>query len=195
MNKFMVLSLPRSRSFWLSHFLSHGAYECAHDLLVSCGSIEEFANKLASYDGTCETAAMVGWRLIVHRWPQMRLVVVKRPIDEVIDSILEQGFQVERSFLEEREHMLDSLSSLPGVKTYSFASLEEQSTCKEIFEFCLQEPFDLQWWEELRNIDLQIDFKARVQLIGANALALNALHAEVLLESSKLESKSCPNLN
>lgn len=195
MAKFMVLSLPRSRSCWLSYFLSYRAQECGHDLLVHCGSIGEFEKSLASYDGSCETAAMVGWKIIKQRYPQMRMVVVKRPVEEVLKSLSDKGYNVDPEFLMGRAHMLDAVSNLPGVLTVNYCDLALESTCKEVFEFCLRQAHDHEWWEELDGRNIQIDLKTRFEIIQENAQQLEALNVEVFTELAKLGSQTCLHLN
>ena len=38
--------------------------------------------------------------------------------------------------------------------------LGEMETCKRIFEFCLDEPFDRAWWQHYRDRNLQCDVRA-----------------------------------
>ena len=71
--KFLILSLPRSRSKWLSCFLSPPGRDCGHDLIVGCGSLADFSKALALRVGSCETGAMVGWKLVRQVMPEVRL--------------------------------------------------------------------------------------------------------------------------
>lgn len=195
MTKFMVMSLPRSRSTWMSYYLAYRGTQVGHDLLVECGSIWQFEDALRQCDGTCETAAMVGWKLIVQKHPLMRLVVVKRPHEEVVKSLATKGFVVDPQFIEDRAHMLDAVSNLPGVLTFTYEQLNEESACKEIFEFCLRVPFDYAWWDDLRRKDIQIDLKERFARLQENSVALANLNAEVLSETTKLGAAECLHLN
>lgn len=195
MAQFMVLSLPRSRSTWLSYFLSYRANQCAHDLLVHCGSISDFDRSLAGYNGSCETAAMVGWKLIVEKYPKMRLVVVKRPPEEVVKSLAEHGFFIDPEFIEARDAMLDAVSNLPGVLTIQYSDLEQEATCKEVFEFCLCTPHDSEWWQELDARNIQIDMKQRYLVLQENAESLERLNLEVIAETAKLGARECLHLN
>lgn len=195
MAKFMILSLPRSRSFWLSHFLSYQDREIGHDLLVESTSIAHFVSQLKYVDGACETAAMVGWKLLVERMGGLRYVVIKRPLVEVVESLRRKGIACAPGFLEQREAMLDAFSQVRGVRTYSYSDLEHEWACKEIFEFCLQLDWDYTWWKQLDEINVQIDFLARLDRINSNAKALDALNSEVLFETSKLGGSSCLHLN
>ena len=125
----------------------------------------------------------------------MRLVVVKRPMQEVVKSLAAKGFMVDPEFIEARACMLDAISNLPGVKTFTYEELEEERACKEIFEFCLRRPFDYEWWDEMRRKDIQIDLKTRFEILQENADALANLHLEVVAATAKLGSATCLHLN
>src|SRR6185503_11458650 len=77
---FVLFSLPRSRSAWLSVLLSRPGALVGHDIGIGCAQPEDFAQRLRSdLAGTCETGAAFAWRLI--RWlvPDARFAVVRRP--------------------------------------------------------------------------------------------------------------------
>jgi len=195
MAEYIVMSLPRSRSFWMSNFLSYRTKECAHDLLVECRSVNEFETKFKSYDGSCETAAMVGWKLLVHRFPKLRIVVIKRPVEQVVQSVRNLGYIIDEQFLIGRDLMLDAVSNLPGTMTVEYDALEDEKTCASIFEFCNRVPHDHEWWSELSRMNLQIDFAQRVQLIQESADALENLNIEVNAAVKKLGAETCLHLN
>src|ERR1700739_4123082 len=99
MQKFIIFSLPRSRSFWLSKFLSFGEPRVGHDLAIRCASIEDFVEQLAQVDGTIETGAVLGWRGVRKVLPKARLLVRRRPLVQVGRSLVNQGLQFDHSDL------------------------------------------------------------------------------------------------
>ncbi len=68
---FIVLSLPRSRSTWLSLFLSHEA-QIGHDIGADCSSVAEFMSSIGA--GTCETGAAFAWPLIKRLSPDIKVI-------------------------------------------------------------------------------------------------------------------------
>ena len=100
---FIVVSLPRSRSAWMAHFLAFGGrYAVGHDTLVECNSIAQFISGFRLMAGTCETGAVLGWRIIRQVMPEVKLVTVRRPVHEVAASFARFGIPVDEKELEAR---------------------------------------------------------------------------------------------
>lgn len=193
--KFIILSLPRSRSKWLSEFLSQGDKKCGHDLIVNCSSVADFSNALSGVIGSCETGAMVGWKLIRQLMPEVRLLVVRRPVGQVLDSFRRLGFEIDGGLLEERAAMLDACSRAEGVTTYSFSSLKSFWTCKDLFERCLDVGLEEDWWSFMSTQNIQIDIQARAREIEANRAGLDSFSGEVLAAVAKLGAARPLGLN
>jgi hypothetical protein len=195
---FFVLSLPRSRSRWLATFLSYEGLDCGHDLAVECGSIGDFENALAGRVGTVETGAIAGWRLLIDRYPQAKLVVVTRPIGEIVDSFSRAGFGVPSGTMTElnvRAEMLRGVAQLPGVLAVTFDELRLMSVCKAIFEHTLELEFDYTWWDSLKDTNIQVDMPQRLRQLQQNAPRLAALKAEIERETAKLGDMRGRNWN
>lgn len=79
--RFLVLSLPRSRSAWLATFL-----EAWHEPLLGCRSIVEMCQKVGR-DGACDTGAVYFLKEIRAIWPEVPVVVVHRSAADVMDSL------------------------------------------------------------------------------------------------------------
>lgn len=183
---FIIFSLPRSRSAWLAWYLSYPPAEVGHDLLVGCRSVSDFETQLAMLRGTVETGAMLGWRLIKHRLPHAKLLIVLRPIAEVHDSFRKLGFEIEPGELEFRAELLTQLSLEPGVDTITFEDLDDPVCCQWLFETLLEEEWDRAWYYKARAVNIQIDFPARLAVLQSRRPALEALKAEVQTETRKI---------
>ncbi len=196
---FFIVSLPRSRSCWLSTFLSYQTSSisrvCGHDLLVRCKSISEFREQVAEVDGTCETAIIEGWKIMRDLWPKSRVVVIHRDLVSIVQSCRKLGLEPNLEQLIERKEMLDMLANAPGVKSYQFEQLEDPAICKEIFEFCLKLEFDVNWWSLLQSKNIQINMPLRLQEIQSRYEDLRSLRLEVLAASSKLGNAGCLGLH
>jgi hypothetical protein len=178
---FIIFSLPRSRSAWLARFLSYKNYRCGHDIAPQCTTVKEFVDLLCSgYCGTAETGAIVGWRAILRLLPDVRIVVICRRVQEVFDSLARFGVGSPALMNEliARSAMLDRLSAQPNVRTFSFSELNEIRVCQRLFEFCLGEPFDWEWWESLANVNVQVEVAERVKYLADNHVRIEALKAD-----------------
>jgi hypothetical protein len=168
---FIVFSLPRSRSAWMSRFLSYGGARCGHDLAPRCATVKEFTDLLGTeYQGTAETGAIIGWRAIRHLVPDLKIVVVRRRVQDVYDSLATFGLGSPHLMnqLIERAAMLDYVSGLVGVRTFTFDGLQREFICRDLFEFCLGTPFDRDWWKSLEDVDVQINVPEFVQYLIDN---------------------------
>lgn len=195
MVKFIILSLPRSRSAWLASWFCHsGRNKVAHDIAARVDNVGNFFSALAQCDGSVETGAVIGWRLIKERLPKTKLVVIKRPIGEVAHSLAKFGMEGDEVLaqLSEREAMLDTVSSLPDVETLEFADLTIKACGAWLWTHCLAEPFDEAWWDECVQRNIQVNMKEQLFLLRARTSELAKFRAEVL----DLQAASpCPPLN
>lgn len=184
---FVVFSLPRSRSTWLSVFLGAPGRRVGHDIGVDCATPEEFVAPLSdgSLAGTCETGAAFAWRLIREALPTVTFGVVKRPVDEVCGSLERLGFQGVRPEIEQRAAQLEEISAQPGTMTIDYAELGRVSACAGLFAHCTRRPLDLGWWQQMESVNVQIDIRRQVEKLAANAERIEALKAEVARRLAK----------
>jgi hypothetical protein len=101
--------------------------------------------------GTCETAAMPFWRLLLRYQPDIRIVTVRRPIMDVLASVMRavpdaDPLTVER-VLRTADRKLDQIEArVPGVLSVQFEDLADEATCARVFEHCLPYPHDHEHW-------------------------------------------------
>lgn len=161
MSPFVVFSLPRSRSFWLSRFLTSSSWSCGHDEIVRFRGLDDIRSWLdQDYVGSVETAGASFWRLLAKYRPDTRVVVVLRPREEVLASFAK--FDLPFNFprlsrdlfaLEVKLHQI--IRRLPNVMVVHFADLVREEVCASLYEFCLQEPHQSSRWRSLNDINLQ----------------------------------------
>lgn len=177
---FFILTLPRSRSKWLSVFLSYpGRAPCGHDLAVECSTIADFLNAVSLRSGTVETGAVLGWHRLVERFPRSFFAAVHRPVREVHDSLKKAGVETSYAELTRRAKLLEDFSTYPGVMSCSFSELDNPKICASLFERCLGRAFDPTWHAKLAGENIQIDLAARVARLRDRAAALERLKSEV----------------
>jgi hypothetical protein len=138
---------------------------------------------------------MVGWKLLRHRFPSARFVVIRRPVADVITSIQRLGFGFDASVIVARDLMLDALAHAPGVVSIDYADLDQESVARQLFCGLLGERWDAGWWNDLKDCNIQIDLKARFNELVANREAIGRFNAEVVTESAKLGGAQCLGLN
>lgn len=193
MSKFLILSLPRSRSAWMSHWLRYAGKVVGHDVAVECASIGDFRAKLALMDGSCETGAVLGWRLIREQMPEAKLVIVLRPVGEVVASLAKFGVEALPGELEQRYLMLTMVANLPGTLVLSYSQLSDPLMCQVLWEHCLELPFDWQWWSQYQALHIEVNMRTRLQRLASNAPRLEALKAEVAAAGAGIGGGPCLN--
>src|SRR5665213_2297771 len=119
---FIIYALPRSRTAWLSTFLTYRDWKCHHEPLVFMRKIEDIVAFFWRHNsGMAESAAGPGWRLIHHYFPGIRAVVIHRPIEDVIGSMMRlevPGFRYEeeplRKVMTYGHRVLQQIAQQPG---------------------------------------------------------------------------------
>jgi hypothetical protein len=140
--------------------------------------------------GTVETGSMIAWDKILDLMPMLNLAVVKRPIWQVLHSLLRFGLAPPVEDLIRRDELLDEISDLPDTLTLQYDELETESGCKKLFEHCLATPFDHGWWDLLRNINIQVEMPAKIAQLEKNAQYIAALKADLARRNFRCEGNA-----
>lgn len=150
---FLICSYPRSRTMWLSKFLSvEGVSVCTHEASEFAGSADEFWRNSESYAngadiyGNSDSANIFVLPALLAEKPLTRVVWVDRPITDVARSMAaismpftETGLRNLMSMREMYEEHFDL--------TVNFEDLRSGEACKVVWEFCLPGiPFDWSRW-------------------------------------------------
>lgn len=176
-----MIGLPRSRTAWLSRFLTYGDWVCGHEELRhmrSFGDISAWFSQPCI--GTAETAIVPWWRLFGRFAPDARIVVVRRPVAEVVDSMMcLPGFAVERSVLQREmgrlDRKLDQIEARLPCLSVRFDDLANEATCAAVFEHCLGLRHDPAHWALWAPINVQCDMRALARYVGAYRPAMEKL--------------------
>lgn len=178
---FVIFALPRSRTAWLSRFLTYGDWTCGHEELRHVRSLDDVAAWFAQpCTGTIETAGAAWWRMLA---PGVKVVTIRRPVAEVVDSLMRiPGCRFDRDALTRNMTRLDAKldqieARIPGVLSVRFSDLADEATCARVFEHCLPYAHDNDRWAALAPINVQIDMRALIRYCQAYAPALDRVAA------------------
>lgn len=181
MAAFVVFSLPRSRSTWLSVFLSRPDAVCGHDIGMTLSSLSEFGARLrGDLVGTCETGAAFAWKLIRKQLPDARFVVIERDPIEVLSSLARFGVKgpdIEAEIWS-RAGDLDEICADPTVLRYRFNDLTRPTVCGDIYAHCLGRPMTLDWWRALDGVNIQVDLRRNFETLANRAVPIADLKAQ-----------------
>ena len=164
---FIIYGLPRSRTAWLSMFLTYKDWTCHHEKMMHMRRIGDFKELMtAPNTGSAETGACYGRCLMKYFAPNLKEVVILRPVEEVMESLMKidmRGMFVFdrvklKKIVDKGRRALDKIAKDPKVLVINYADLEKEETCKRIFEFCLPYKFDRDWWIYYHEKNIQLDF-------------------------------------
>lgn len=193
---FIVFGLPRSRTFWLSKFLSYGEWECGHDQARYIRSLADAKSWLAQgMTGTVETSAAPYWRLIREMRPDIRIAVVRRPAEQVVESLLRAGIGPDRTTLtanmERLDRKLDQIERrIPDALSVQFDDLADEKTAARIFTHCLPYKHDPIWWGAVSGVNMQVNLASMLRYMAANAEQLRLTVSLCRQESLRLLSRA-----
>lgn len=192
---FIVYALPRSRTAWLSRFLTYGGWTCRHERAIEIREIADIpAFFAAPMTGSVETAAAQAWQIIHQQVPNIRAAVIRRAVEDVVQAMMRVDLGGEFRYDEARlrknmaygDRMLGQVARLPGVLELEMADLDHEDGARAIFEHCLGLPFDRDWWLSLKDQDVQVDVRAHIRYYHANFAAINRTKSLLWAELRRL---------
>ena len=175
---FVVFALPRSRTAWCSRLLSYNGWQCGHDELRHCRSLDDVRSWLAQpFTGTVETGAAPFWRLLPEG---VTAAVIRRPLDEVMASLWRGGLTFDPVSMAKQLGAIDAklrqfAHRRPNVLCTTFAELGTEEGCARLFEHCLPYRHDSAWWQALAPLNMQVSIPHMRNYFLAHAPQLEKL--------------------
>lgn len=180
---FLVMALPRSRTAWLSKFLSAKPWVCGHEQIRYFRTLEDAkAWFMQPFIGSAETLAMPYWRLLPRFAPDCRVLVVRRPVSEVTESMMKFNISgMERPKLLENMKRLNAKLDQVEARYHNcisvnFDELGDFEVCNVIFQHCLGAPLGRQWFDYWNAINVQIDMDAAMRYVWTHMIPLARLN-------------------
>jgi hypothetical protein len=196
---FLVLALPRSRTAWLSRFLSYRDQHCGHDELRHMRQLEDVRSWLSQpFTGTVETAAAPFWRLALEMKPGLRMVTIRRNPDEAAESAVRCGLATDIDSVSKAMRKLDQkLSQVErrtGARSFRFEDLGREDVCADLFEHLTPYQHDSARWTALDRENVQINISSLVRYVDAHRPQLDRLSGIARQKSlASLSSRSVPD--
>ena len=157
---------------------------CGHEELRHTRSLDDVTAWFSQPNiGTAETAAAPWWRLLDRFAPGARILIVRRPVSEVVDSLMNiPGLSFDRAVLERTiaklDRKLDQIEArCANVLSVNFDDLNDEMVCAIAFEHCLPHAHDHEHWARLTPVNVQIDMPALMRYAQAYQPALDKVAA------------------
>jgi hypothetical protein len=157
---------------------------CGHEELRHTRSLDDVTAWFSQPNiGTAETAAAPWWRLLDRFAPGARILIVRRPVSEVVDSLMNiPGLSFDRAVLEQTitklDRKLDQIEArCDNVLSVNFDDLNDEMVCAIAFEHCLPHAHDHEHWARLAPVNVQINMPALMRYAQAYQPALDKVAA------------------
>jgi len=149
MSNFFILGLPRSRTAWLANFMTHNGFNCLHDGLNGCNSINDYKTKLGPNSGDSNTGLVLfNFRKY---FPTARTVI----IDNSIASAVQYAKQ--RYSVDIAEQLLDAKAKLDDVHGLHISYHDINKKLETIWAYLTHDaPFDAKRAELLVSLDVSV---------------------------------------
>lgn len=132
---FLILALPRSRTYWLSRVLG-----VSHDSF----GVDSIESGVAPY-----------WRIFPK---ELKIVTIRREVSDVVSSLNFLGMAHQESRIIYLDRKLDQIEKrIPGVLRINYTDLDSPITILKICYHC-GIPFNFSRWLSLKDTNLQINF-------------------------------------
>lgn len=180
MTPFVIFSLPRSRSAWLSVVLSASGRLVGHDIAIEADTPQDFINDLISRGGTCETGSVFAWRDLKKRLPDVKFAVVLRDPEEVIASLEAHGLPGYSDEIYCRYEQLLELAKEPDVFNCNFNDLSQSDIITKLYYHCTGLVVPEIWVDKLQNMNIQIDLDQRISRLQERHVKINELKRTII---------------
>ena len=179
MKTFFILSLPRSRTAWLANFLTYENAYCFHEGLLESSRVAALSRLFASTGKPIVGNSDCGNVLFVDElrasFPEAKLVIVERPLGEVVDELNDMGLSnFDPETLEYADHQLALAKRTQTALVVKFRDMDENA-CRHIWHHCIGTPFDENRWRMLDGLDIQIILSKKLEAIRRNGSNLESL--------------------
>jgi len=149
MSNFFIIGLPRSRTAWLSNFLTFDGEFCYHEGLNGCSSISDYKAKLGSFRGDSNTGLML-FNFEKH-FPGAKVVVIDSEIDKASEFSKEtygEDITKQLKLMKER---------LDGIKGLHINVNDINDKLKEIWEYVSDKAFNKERADMLVKLNIQVN--------------------------------------
>lgn len=196
---FVVMAMPRARSFWLSKFLAPPGRSCGHEELRHARNLADVTRWLGQpWTGTVETAAAPWWRTLRRMAPEAKLAIVRREPEDVVDSFARMRLDFNLENLRHQCHRLaaklDQVAlRCPEALVVDFEDLELEDCCAEVFEHCTGIEHSPDWWRWHHETRLEGDIIGLLRYLVAFAEPIAQVTREAkLAELAAFERRPRP---
>lgn len=189
---FVILGTPRSRTFWLSRFMSYAGRSVLHEPSVNFGDLSDLSWLLNTdtVAGVVDSMLTFRWHDIVRFRPATRIVVVERLRHQVIASFMRTG--IFNGHMAPSNHRLAELLYMHGLAMDAlrrevphlyvpYSMLGELHTLDLIWRYCglPGDGVPMAWSNEWVDQRIEADIPATFARAAENAAGMRSVYPEI----------------
>ena len=161
---YFIIGLPRSRTAWLSVFMSQSSKNCIHDGFNGCNNLEEYWDKLG--DGGDSSTGLMMIDIIKHR-PDSPVVVIEKSEKELERCI---KWCEETYGLDYRDHIYELHDKIRKIEGLHINQSEINSNLERIWSHLVNDKWHKRY-SVLKELNIQtmnhsIDETAALNFMG-----------------------------
>lgn len=190
---FVIYALPRSRTAWLSKFLSYRDVICGHETALQYRTVSDIKVFVHAYTGAVETAVAPAWRLLHTMVPDLVPVVVLRPVDEVVDAMMRLNIapfvydeKMLRKNMERVNRDLETIASQPATLAIEYKDLDDPHHIRALWGRVMPYPFDGARWLHYKDLHIEVDVKSVLRYYHGHRAAIDHFRDEAKREMRRL---------
>ena len=165
-----MLSLPRSRSAWMTEFMRPFVALALHNPLQQCATINELGEKIDAAPGgrvfVADVSAMFFFDELLLRFPGARYVVVHRPAREVELSMQRLGIHPPLNIRNAEKQLLDIAQSIRGradTMTGTFFELNSPQIVRAISKFAAGVDVPYGYYLRMKDRNIQVSVADQIK--------------------------------
>lgn len=165
---YFILGLPRSRTTWLSVFLSHGRGMCHHEKSIEFSSLAELKEYCDEHpeDGIADTFLIVLWKELRQMFQEARIVVIHRPLEQVIQSHTRLGLGIK--YLVEESRLMEETRQDKEILHIEYGELAKPEVCRQIYKHCVGVDVDSAWLAACQEYRIETDLSRLKERVLCN---------------------------
>ena len=180
MRGLFVLGLPRCRTAWMAKFLSTDERPCQHEPSKFLHSRDDLvaliSDPLASVSDSLMT---LRWRDILEHSYNPRIVVVHRPMHEVVESFGRLGVhKPPMSTLRAIERAMNDLMRAAPVLTVPFKALDNADLCAAIYRYATARKMPKGHYQRWAGVNVQASVADVLKEATATQEEMRAIYPE-----------------
>lgn len=187
----LVIGTPRSRTAWLSAFLSAPDRIFVHEPSVHWRDLDDL-RKFLDQPGAaaCDSGLTLFWRDAMEMRPDLRLIVVLRPLAEVFDSYERAGIPITpqgRRAIAETFDVANEAFLARNSFSVRMNVLGNVEVCRQLYRFAHGYSPTISWWRHWHELNVQRDWRGQYAAVQKNSDGFPRLVAM----RARLEDEAC----